>query len=336
MKMDYSNEAGTARSLRFGAWCPGLSWSLVLGAWSFLLLSLAAMHAADPMAFAPRDEGLQAALEESVAATLQEFAPRKLSSNQLAVTVVNLRDGKPRMATVRGDVPIYPASVIKMFYLAAAHRWMEDGRLADTAEVRRAMRDMIVDSSNDATAYVVDVLTGTTGGPEMPDAEMKEWGAKRNAVNRYFVSLGHTNINANQKPWGDGPYGRERVWVGKDYKNRNALTTDATARLMTEIVLGRCITAARSREMLDLMKRDRGAKSNDADDQTFGFSGLGLPPEAKLWSKAGWTSTTRHDAAYVELPDGRKFIVVTFTTGHANERGIIAAVVRRVCGWRGL
>jgi hypothetical protein len=49
-----------------------------------------------------------------------------------------------------------------------------------------------------------------------------------------------------------------------------------------------------------------------------------------LWSKAGWTSQTRHDAAYVELPGGEKLILVTFTTDHANERGIIRSVARRV------
>ena len=72
----------------------------------------------------------------------------------------------------------------------------------------------------------------------------------------------------------------------------------------------------------------------DADDQGHRFTALGLPSDAKLWSKAGFTSTTRHDAAYVELADGRKFVVVTFTTSHANERGIIqfvtAEVVRRL------
>jgi hypothetical protein len=199
--------------------------------------------------------------------------------------------------------------------------------------LRRALKDMIVDSSNDATAYVVDALTGTTGGPELPEAEMKVWGEKRNAVNRYFASLGYTNINVNQKPWGDGPYGRERIWVGKNYGNRNALTTDATARLLTEIALGRCITAARSAEMMKLLERDFSPKT-DADDQGHRFTALGLPSDARLWSKAGWTSTTRHDAAYVELVDGRKFVLVTFTTNHANERGVIqfvtAEVVRRL------
>ena len=64
---------------------------------------------------------------------------------QLAITLVDLRAPKQtKHGSFRGDVKIYPASVVKMFYLAAAHRWMEDGKLQDTAELRRAMRDMIV------------------------------------------------------------------------------------------------------------------------------------------------------------------------------------------------
>ena len=161
---------------------------------------------------------------------------------------------------------------------------------------------------------------------------MKIWGEKRNAVNRHFASLGYTNINVNQKPWGDGPYGRERVWVGKDYGNRNALTTDATARLLTEMALGQCITTERSADMMKLLARDPSAKTSDPDDQAHGFTALGLPREAKLWSKAGWTSTTRHDAAYVEMPDGRKFVLVTFTMNHANEREIIPFVAKQILG----
>ena len=42
--------------------------------------------------------------------------------------------------------------------------------------------------------YNLDLVTGTTSGPEMPQAEMEQWQEKRNAVNRYFASLGYTNI----------------------------------------------------------------------------------------------------------------------------------------------
>ena len=280
---------------------------------------------------------LQAALDRIVSGTLEQFAARKLQSNQLAVTLVDVRDfNRPMQASYRGEEQIYPASVVKLFYLAAAHRWMEDGKLADTAELRRAMRDMVVESSNEATHYVVDLLTETTSGPELSDADIDAWWEKRNAVNRYFFSLGYTNINANKKPWCEGPYGREMQSIKRHQPNRNLLTTDATARLLTEIVIGKAVTTKRSAEMLELMKRDPFKKIEEGSepDQNSAFTGLALRdrPGAKLWSKAGWTSQTRHDAACVELPNGARFVLVTFTTGHANERGIIESIGKRVVG----
>ena len=276
---------------------------------------------------------LQTLVDSAVAETLKEFAAKKLQSNQLAVTLVDLRDVEhPLRASYRGDVQIYPASVVKLFYLAAAHRWMEDGKLQDTPELRRALRDMIVESYNEATHYIVDLLTGTTSGPELPDKEIDEWFDKRNAMNRYFSSLGYTNINANKKPWCEGPYGRETQSIKRHQPTRNMLTTDATARLVAEIATGHAVSAKRSAEMLELMKRAPFKKIEEGaePDQGTAFSGLGLPPRAKLWSKAGWTSQTRHDAAYLELANGARFVLVTFTTDHANERGIIASITRRV------
>ena len=237
---------------------------------------------------------------------------------------------RPAVATFRGDARIYPASVIKLFYLHAAHRWMEDRKLQDTPELRRAMKDMIVDSSNEATHYILDLLTDTTSGPELPPREMAQWEHKRNAVNRYFASLGYPNINANQKPWCEGPYGRERIFVGEKYTNRNALTTDATARLLTGIVLGKAISPERSRQMLELMKRDPGAKSAEPDNQSSGFFGGAVQPGDKIWSKAGWTSQTRHDAAYIELKGGHKFVLVLFTVNHARERDLLPTFAQLV------
>jgi hypothetical protein len=84
--------------------------------------------------------------------------------------------------------------------------------------------------------------------------------------------------------------------------------------------------------MMELLKRDYAGTSKDNDDQGHGFTGIALQgmDGVRLWSKAGWTSTTRHDAAYLELPDGSKFVLVTFTTDHANEREIIPTVARVV------
>lgn len=270
---------------------------------------------------------LQALVDRAVATTLEKFAGKNLQADDLAVTLIDLRDAaRPAQASYRGDTPIYPASVVKLFYLAAAHQWMADGRLADTPELRRAMSDMIVHSYNEATHYVVDLLTGTTSGPELPEAELREWFDKRDAVNRHFASLGYTGINANKKPWCEGPYGRETQAIKAFDPKRNALTTDATARLMTEIVTGKAVSPQRSAEMMELLKRDPA----DEKDRQAQFTGPALPKGAKLWSKAGWTSQTRHDAACVELPDGRKFVLVIFTVDHAGEKEIIPAVARTI------
>lgn len=279
------------------------------------------------------DRTLQSLVDKAVKITLEKFADKKLTENQLAITLIDLRDPQgPKQASFRGNERVYPASVVKLFYLAAVHRWLEDGKIKETDELKRAVSDMIVDSSNEATQYVVDVLTQTTGGYELPPAEMKKWQEKRNGVNRYYTSLGYRNINVNQKTFCEDAYGRERVSRGPKGENRNKLTTDATARLLSEIATGRATTARRSARMMELLKRDFAGTSKDGDDQGHGFTGVALKgfEGAKLWSKAGWTSTTRHDAAYIELPNGSKFVLVTFTTDHANEREIIPTVARIV------
>jgi beta-lactamase class A len=273
---------------------------------------------------------LQAIVDRAAREAFTKFAEKKLATNQLALTLVDLRDlEKPAWASVRGGEQIYPASVIKMFYLVAAHRWMEDGKLANTGELRRAMRDMIVDSLNEATGYLVDLLTDTTSGPELSPDKMEKWYDKRNAVNRCFASLGYQNINVNRKPWCEGPYGREMQSVKLHQPNhRNWLTTDATARLLAEIVTGRAVTPERSQQMMELLKRRPFDK--DAELQSREYTGAALPPESKLWSKAGWTSEVRHDAAYVELPTGEKFVLVVFSVGHSNDKEIIPTVAKAV------
>jgi beta-lactamase class A len=312
-----------------------------VAAWVLLSLALVQTNSAQtnppagttkPNVGIARSPQLQVVVDRAVKGVLEKFADQKLGTNQLAVTLVDLRDPQHLVqAGYRGGEQIYPASVIKLFYLAALHRWMEDGKLKDTPELRRAMRDMIVDSLNEATGYLVDSLTDTTSGPELAPQEMEQWLYKRNAVNRYFASLGYTNINVSRKPWCEGPYGREMQSIPLSKPNhRNWLTTDATARLLTEIATGQAVSAQRCAEMLELLKRDPAPEAGNKNDQAHAYTALALPPASKLWSKAGWTSESRHDAAYVELPNGAKFVLVTFTVDHAGTREIIPTVAKAV------
>jgi len=228
--------------------------------------------------------------------------------------------------TYRGVERIYPASVVKLFYLVAVNEWLEKGMIQSSKELERALGDMIVDSSNDATSLVVDILTGTTSGPELPPGPFETWKQQRHIVNRYYQSLGWDEmetINVCQKTWGDGPYGRERAFYGEMFDNRNMLTTNAIARLLHSIVGGVAVSSKRSQAMMNILKRSLNPEDLPQDveeDQVTGFLGGGLPQNAQIWSKAGWTSQVRHDAAYIEIPDKRPYLLIVFTEGKANAK----------------
>jgi beta-lactamase class A len=275
---------------------------------------------------------LQTLLNAAVGETLNE---KKVAFGNVAATLIDLRDAANlRFAHVRGDEKIYPASVVKLFYMVALEQWLRDGKIKElTPELERGLRDMIVDSSNEATQYILDVLTDTSSGGEMPAKEFAIWSYKRNAVNRYFTSLGYERINVNQKTFCEDAYGREQQFRNYKGENRNMLNTNATARLLAEIVLGRAVNAERSKMMMTLLKREP-FKEGDKDDQAHAFTGIALINKkltgAQIWSKAGWTSKTRHDAAYIETPDGLKFVLVIFTENMANERDIIPMIAGKI------
>ena len=279
---------------------------------------------------------LQTLLNNAVSETINSLNSKGFKPEEAAATLIDLRDpAHLKMAEVRGNERIYPASVVKMFYMAALERQLEDSKVTMTKELARGLRDMIVDSSNEATQYILDVITGTSSGAELPQKEFDIWQAKRNRANRFYSSMGYTNINVNQKTFCEDAYGIEQQSRNYKSENRNALTTNATARLLAEIVLGRMNTPERTKAMMDLMKRDPFSKANgDPDDQSHGFTGKLLIDrkitDAKLWSKAGWTSKARHDAAYIETADGLKFVIVVFTENHANEKDTIPAIVGKI------
>jgi beta-lactamase class A len=282
-------------------------------------------------------EILQSALQtfsdldlEQVALTWLVYEPDAPIHTGGAIRAEDFWKYQPRGFSHRGDERIYPASIVKLFYLVAMQEWLEKGMTKASIELERAMGDMIVDSSNDATSLVVDVLSGTTSGPELPEGPFETWKQQRNIVNRYFQSLGWPElapININQKPWCDGPYGRERAFVGEMYDNRNMLTTNATARLFHSLVGGVAVSPSRSQRALDLLERDLAlgavVPQGDEENQVHGFLGAGLPADSRLWSKAGWTAQARHDAAFWQAPSGAASLLVVYSIGQAQNRQLL-------------
>jgi hypothetical protein len=231
----------------------------------------------------------------------------------------------------------YPASVVKLVYLVAAEAWLQRQLIADEPELRRALGDMVRHSANDATGLVVDLLSGTTSGPSLPPERFARWASQRQLVNNWLGELGWAELegcNTCQKTWGEGPYGRERDFYGGELENRNRLSTDATARLLHAVIAAAVVSPPACGRMRDLLQRslDPAARAADPENQVDGFIGGGLPNDALLFSKAGWMSQARHDAAYVEVADGAPFLLVVFTEGErcAQDAGILPFLAGRL------
>ena len=124
-------------------------------------------------------------------------------------------------------------------------------------------------------------------------------------------------VNCCQKTWGDGPYGRERRFYGADNANRNALSTAATARMLEAVMTGAVVSPPACRRLQVLLDRslDPVQRQADPENQVDGFLGEGLPEDCRLWSKAGWMSQARHDAAWWQQPDQPPTLLVAFSTG---------------------
>ncbi len=289
-----------------------------------------------PVKFFTSDLGLQSQLDQ-ILDTVWEIYPQ-LAQNQIALTWITynppyrINTGgalsaeefwqyQPEGASYRGVELIEPGSLVHLFYLVAIHVWLEQGMVQPAADTERALANMIRDGSHDATSYLVDILSGVSSGPVLPEGPMTTWQSQRDIVNRYFVQLGWSelrSINVNQKTWQDGPYGRERVFFGETFENRNQLTTEAIARLLHSIIGGVSVTSIRSQSMMSLL--------TDQAESAF----IDLPPGAKIWQKSDVQARIAHSAAYVEAEDIHPYLLIVLTENMTDSGQNVIALVNRL------
>lgn len=290
-------------------------------------------------------QGIGAHIEAHAAAI---FAAHGIPFEQFAYVLLQPGEsGTPRGAALRADWRCYPCSLVKVFHLVAAQLRLEDGRLKAHDELDRAMRDMILWSSNSATNYIIDLLTGTTGETLLDDQEMSVWRKRRDEINRIFTALGWpelAGINLNQKLMDDLRYGREKVALELSPAGHNSLTPIAMARLMHAIFSeSKLLPPERLALVRNHLARDANSPHRTRGVyQLLGYLGDALPEGTQIWSKAGRTrwlgddraSFRRHDTMRAILPGGPEFLLTVFTQGEAiaeNDRFLpaIGALVAR-------
>jgi len=241
--------------------------------------------------------------------------------NNIAVTWINYeeRSKKGYGFGINNRKKIYPASIVKLVYSLAIYNWIENKTILRDTQVDEAIQEMLQSSSNDATSFIVDLLTGTTSGPSLEKEIFSRWKLQRTIINDWLKNLNWEELqdfNCCQKTWEDRPYGREKDFYGTSNKNRNAMTTDGTARIMEEIMQNINFDE-KNINLRNYLFREIKEQSEyiDENNQINGFLGEGLPQKIPFWSKAGLMSEARHDAAWWINKNQSKTLLVVFTEG---------------------
>ncbi len=231
---------------------------------------------------------------------------------------------------------VYPASVVKLAYALAVYYWIRKGNLLLSDEIIDAVKKMLYFSSNNATSFLIDLLTGTTSGPCIEGELWENWKYQRGIINDWLYDLPWEDlngINCCQKTWDDGPFGREKEFYGYKNENRNAMTTDSAARILEEIMI-HINYQKNDLNLRSFLKRNlnKVVLKNDADNQVDGFLGEGLPENINLWSKAGLMSEVRHDAAWWINSQSLQTLLVVFCNGekYSKDTSLLPSIAKEV------
>ena len=266
---------------------------------------------------------------------MTEFSAKGLTDEGLSIAVIDMSRDTPGgsfpAGAYRGDVSYYPCSVVKLCFVSYYESRKQSGKLDDTPELVRAVKDMITVSSNDATGFVVDSITGTTSGPEISGGEWERWKTKRNVVNDWYRGRGYTNLNANQKTFCEDAYGREQAFRDGG-KNRNRMTAAESARILKEIAHGEVAGETLTAEVLGLLSREIAAEEpfEDLELEDARLAGQGLPRGSRVWAKSGDAYDLHHLVARVAMPNGSDYVVAVFTKGVKDVPEVIPRAYEKV------
>lgn len=270
---------------------------------------------------------------------------KELPADKLSITLIDVSNPQNHtFAGYQNQTLRFPASVAKLFWMAAFYSALEKGLItkresAFTSDLEQMMRI----SNNDAASRLLDHITDTKSGGRLSGEELATWLQKRRKINDFFQSAGYENIILSTKNY---PiyYLRQEQPVGRDVQQlrgdgsgllRNQVTTDQAARLIYEIYTRQAVSSVASRKMAYLLTRDLDPKAwkNDPTNPIAEFLGESLPTNIYFGSKVGYTSKSRSEAAFVRTLDDRAiYILVVFgdAPAYAKDKTIFPEISRYV------
>jgi len=266
---------------------------------------------------------------------------KDFSREDISITWINYKSANKSVfkgfgTGINNKKMVYPASIVKLVYGLAAFYWIKKGSLLLSDEIIDAVRKMLSFSSNNATSFLIDLLTGTTSGPRIEGELWENWKYQRNIINDWLHDLNWeelVGINCCQKTWDDGPFGREKEFYGYDNKNRNAMNSDSVARVLEEIMI-HIDYQKNNLNLRSFLKRNLNKVflQKDSLNQIDGFLGEGLPESINLWSKAGLMSEVRHDSAWWINNQSLQTLLVVFCNGeqYSKDSSLLPFIAKEV------
>ncbi|TAE92967.1 MAG: hypothetical protein EAZ79_28545 [Oscillatoriales cyanobacterium] len=256
---------------------------------------------------------------------------------------VNIATSNHSFAGYQNQSLRFPASVAKLFWMAAFYSAIEKGIITERESAfKNDLEQMIRISNNDAASRILDKITDTKSGGRLGGEELQTWLQKRTQINTFFQSAGYNDIRISTKNYPiyylrqEGPVGRDLQLRGDDsVPIRNQATTDQAGRLIYEIYTRQAVSSLASRKMAYLLTRDLDPKAwkNDPSNSIKGFLGESLPTNIYFGSKVGYTSKSRSEATFVRTLDDRAiYILVVFAddVAYAKDETAFPAISRYV------
>ena len=241
----------------------------------------------------------------------------KLSTESLSISLVNLKTNQ--RIGYKNDVGRYPASVVKLFWLFNIYEVTPND-----PSLQSSIDKMILKSDNNGASQVLDYITKTkSSSVKLSPQDFRSEKQKRKSLNIFYQNKGYSpSINISQKTFPIPkenlmePAGFDKQLRGNDTQKptRNKITTDDAALLLDEVINNP------HQQMKSLLTRNinpnfwKQQPPNPIDfnpvESFFGEGLEGLGSE-NIISKAGWTSASRQEVAYIKSKDGKTEYILT-------------------------
>jgi hypothetical protein len=250
---------------------------------------------------------------ESVKSYIESLELKEHQSIALSVTNFD----KKHHYIFNEDEEFYPASLIKLFAAVLAKEKLPEAQLEEFSQndIQVAIRNSLEESDNDALSLVYDFISDSSSGI-YDKKTFPSFAKSRKAIVKELQSKGFSDSLAlHNKCYSYAPYGKDLKLFLKEGSNK-ALIIDIEKIMLTII-----------NEQADLL--ESMLREGNCEQSEFIYKGLEGDKIDFFYSKAGWTTSVRHDVAYFSY-QGQKYLLVILTKGLSEDKDFIPKLAQSV------